>query len=185
MLPPAPGLFSTTTCWPHISESLAPRMRPIASMPPPGVNGTTSFTRRLGQAWANARPTGLAATTDAAAIRSRRRRSGISLTLDPGGLDDRAPQLHLGPDPCCELLRRRGDDLDAHLLKPSLDGRLGEDRDGVVVKLPDDLGRRLGREEERGPRGHVKAGQAGICDGREFHGGGEALRTAEPETVAP
>ena len=49
MLPPAPGLFSTTTCWPHISDSRAPTMRPMPSMPPPGVNGTTSLTKRVGQ----------------------------------------------------------------------------------------------------------------------------------------
>src|SRR5215468_10599146 len=152
MLPPAPGLFSITTCWPHISESLAPRMRPIASMPPPGVNGTTSFTTRLGQPWPKARPNGLAATTEAAAIPSRRRRSGTSLTLDPRGLDDRPPQVHLGPHPGRELLRRRGDDLDAHLLEPRLDGWLGQDRDRVVVKLSHDFGRRLGRQEERVPR---------------------------------
>src|SRR5258706_144759 len=48
ILPPAPGLFSTTTCWPHISESRALRMRPMPPMPPPGENGTTRPTTQLG-----------------------------------------------------------------------------------------------------------------------------------------
>ena len=42
-------LVSMTTCWPQISESRAPIMRPMPSMPPPGVKGTTSLTTRLGQ----------------------------------------------------------------------------------------------------------------------------------------
>jgi len=84
MLPPAPGLFSITTCWPHISESRAPRMRPIPSMPPPGVNGTTSFTTRLGQldgegaCAAAVRPN---ARTGAAAIKGRRRRRSMTIVV--------------------------------------------------------------------------------------------------------
>ena len=39
----APGLFSTITCWPNDSASLAPISRPSASPPPPGANGTTSL----------------------------------------------------------------------------------------------------------------------------------------------
>jgi hypothetical protein len=39
-----------TSCWPHISESLTDKMRPTASVPPPGGNGTISLTNRFGQA---------------------------------------------------------------------------------------------------------------------------------------
>src|SRR2546430_216929 len=80
MLPPAPGLFSTTTCWPHISESRAPTMRPIESMPPPGVNGTTRRTKRVGQACANAgRSARLGASTHAAETPITRRRVSMYL----------------------------------------------------------------------------------------------------------
>src|SRR2546421_9795167 len=44
----APGLFSTTTGWPQISESRAPIERDSASVAPPGVVGTTIFTGREG-----------------------------------------------------------------------------------------------------------------------------------------
>src|SRR5262245_49221932 len=152
MLPPAPGLFSTTTCWPHISASRAPRMRPMASMPPPGVNGTTSFTTRFGQApWANA-PAGATAgaSAEAPTREIRRRRSSMMspFGLDPGGLDYRPPQVGLGLEVARELLRRRGDDRNAELFELRLDGRLREDRDRVGVKLANDRGRRPGRDEE-------------------------------------
>src|SRR5437870_10187370 len=48
----APGLFSTTTGWPQISESRAPIERDSASVAPPGVVGTTIFTGREGKGWA-------------------------------------------------------------------------------------------------------------------------------------
>src|SRR5260370_8216459 len=50
MLPLAPGLFSTTTGWPHFSLSFGPMTRARMSMPVPGENGTTSVTVRLGNA---------------------------------------------------------------------------------------------------------------------------------------
>src|SRR5437899_1637944 len=99
MLPPAPGLFSITTCWPHISESRAPRMRPIPSMPPPGVNGTTSFTTRLGKpggegAWAAAVRSN--ARTGAAAIRGRRRRRSMMIVVAGDFFDDFDLRFALG-----------------------------------------------------------------------------------------
>src|ERR1700752_4263744 len=36
IVPPAPGLFSTTTCWPRPALSLGARMREIVSAVPPG-----------------------------------------------------------------------------------------------------------------------------------------------------
>src|SRR6516162_969373 len=103
MLPPAPGLFSITTCWPQISESRAPMMRPMLSMPPPGVNGTTSLMTRLGQPSAEGavRPpaTGRAHPRPPArsggADRSSRLAPAISfLDLDFRVVDDGAPFVH-------------------------------------------------------------------------------------------
>src|SRR5262245_22398989 len=166
MLPPAPGLLSTTTCWPHISESRAPMMRPTASMPPPGVNGTTSLTMRLGQppcaSAARGPSTGAmaGATAEAAARRIRPRRSSMMslLDLDPGGFDDRTPLLGFRPQPRIEFRRRRRHDLDADLHESGLDRGLSQDRDGVGVDFPDDVGRCLGRYEECVPRGDIETG---------------------------
>ena len=44
----APGRFSTTICWPHISESFWPRMRAITSVPPPGGKPASILTGRAG-----------------------------------------------------------------------------------------------------------------------------------------
>src|SRR5262249_52173080 len=149
MLPPAPGLLSTTTCWPHISESRAPMMRPTASMPPPGVNGTTSLTTRFGQPCAN--PVRLAKGTSAEAPAkpmSRRRSSMASLlNLDAGGLDDRSPEVDFCLEHSGELGRRRAGDDDAGLFQGGDDGRLAQDRNRISVDLVHNLGRRFGRSE--------------------------------------
>src|SRR6185436_16625767 len=52
MLPLAPGRFSTTNGWLSDSPSACARMRAKTSVPPPGDEGTTSFTGRAGQSWA-------------------------------------------------------------------------------------------------------------------------------------
>src|SRR6266571_5145038 len=44
MLVPAPGRFSTTTCWPRSSESFEASRRALMSTPPPGVKPTRSLT---------------------------------------------------------------------------------------------------------------------------------------------
>ena len=54
MLPLAPALFSTTTAWPHFSESFGAMTRARMSMPVPGEKGTISVTGRLGNGWGNA-----------------------------------------------------------------------------------------------------------------------------------
>src|SRR5690349_14755900 len=48
MFPEAPGLFSTTTGSPHLSESFAPTMRGRRSATPPAGNGTMMCTGRAG-----------------------------------------------------------------------------------------------------------------------------------------
>src|SRR5881396_3702862 len=54
MLPPAPGRFSITTCWPRDSASFWPRARARMSLGPPGVKPTTKRTGFSGQPWASA-----------------------------------------------------------------------------------------------------------------------------------
>src|SRR5215467_5869564 len=171
MLPPAPGLFSTTICWPHISERRAPIMRPTASMPPPGVNGTTSLTMRFGQAalpcaWAmrDAKGAKAGARTAAPAHATSLRRSSmmLSLGLDARGLDHRAPEIDFGLERSCELGRRRAHDRHAGLFQGADDGRLAQDCDRVGMKLAHDLGRRPGGREEGIPGRDVEPRHAGF-----------------------
>ena len=48
MLPPAPGLFSTTTLAPMTSPSFCDTMRPTMSLVPPVACGTTTVMGRVG-----------------------------------------------------------------------------------------------------------------------------------------
>ena len=48
MLVPAPGRFSTITCWGRSSESLDASTRALISTPPPGVKPTINRGGRLG-----------------------------------------------------------------------------------------------------------------------------------------
>src|SRR5712691_8571957 len=48
ILPPAPALFSTSTCCPMTSPTFFARMRATVSVPPPGWKPTTMVTGRLG-----------------------------------------------------------------------------------------------------------------------------------------
>src|SRR5258707_11099325 len=92
----APPRFSTPTCWPQISESLPATTRAIASVPPPGGNGTTSRTKRVGQPCADARLGSAGAAIEAAVSAMARRRlsMGSLVDLDAGRPDDGGP---LGP----------------------------------------------------------------------------------------
>src|SRR5436190_16955623 len=71
MLPPAPGLFSTTTDWFQVSESFCASWRATTSVVPPAANGTTILTGFEGHACATARA-GTRARTAAAARRFHR-----------------------------------------------------------------------------------------------------------------
>src|SRR5262245_7226613 len=55
MLLPAPGLFSTTNCWPSRSDSRWPTSRASTSVGPPAGKPTTSRTGRVGYSSASAR----------------------------------------------------------------------------------------------------------------------------------
>src|SRR5262245_26561793 len=148
ILPAAPGRFSTTTAWPHTSDSRVPRMRAIGSLAPPAVAGTTSRTGRAGHACAR---TGLArgdtkvAAADARSIVRREITIALSLSLADGDaafFDHRPPLVHLGLVETSELLGSRADHDHAELLKPPFDSRLGQDRGGVGMHPTDDFGRR-------------------------------------------
>src|SRR6188472_1910240 len=71
MLPPAPGLFSTTTDWFHASWSFCASWRATTSVVPPAANGTTILTGFEGHACAAA-SAGTSARTAAAARRLHR-----------------------------------------------------------------------------------------------------------------
>src|SRR5437660_2961588 len=43
-MPKAPGLFSTTNCWPRLWRICSPNSREVMSVAPPGAYGTTIFT---------------------------------------------------------------------------------------------------------------------------------------------
>jgi hypothetical protein len=45
---PAPGLFSTTKGWPNALEKCCASTRARMSVPPPGGEGTITFTGRAG-----------------------------------------------------------------------------------------------------------------------------------------
>ena len=49
-MPAAPGLLSTTTGWPHFSDSFCAIQRAPVSVPPPGGKGTTMVTDFVGNA---------------------------------------------------------------------------------------------------------------------------------------
>src|SRR5262247_1055211 len=203
MLPPAPGLLSTTTCWPQISDSRAPTMRAMPSMPPPGVNGTTSLTTRVGQACddvacANARPAiGICATVDAADSATRWRRVIIvssfvvalpprlvgvsSVDPDPGVLDHWTPFVDIGLEMGGELIGGRADHGIAEQLQPRLDRGSGEARDGVGVDLPDDVGRGLRGQKEGVPGRYLEARHSGFGDGRQLGRRGIALGAGDCE----
>src|ERR1700681_4260338 len=82
MLPPAPGLFSTTTDWPQTSCSRLLTRRAVISVEPPGVNGTTTRTGLDGQTAANAREDRIDGAATAAAVwPTKRRRFSMGLLL--------------------------------------------------------------------------------------------------------
>ena len=49
MIASPPGLFSTTTGWPHLADSLSANTRAVMSTPEPGPSGMMNLTGRGGQ----------------------------------------------------------------------------------------------------------------------------------------
>src|SRR4051812_32005033 len=102
MMVPAPGLLSTITGCPSACVMPVPSARAMASVPPPGANGTTSFTGLSG----NAARTAEDAKAAIASTAQRRRtmdRNGMRMDVSPWPwitaptrtkLRDRAPFWH-------------------------------------------------------------------------------------------
>src|SRR5260221_8704102 len=103
MAPAAPGLFSTSTCCPHMSLSFAAKTRAIRSELPPGGYATISFTGRAGYCCASA----------VVQTKARRQRSRFMSAFDAHFLDDRAELLDLALEDRVLLRRARADRLGA------------------------------------------------------------------------
>src|SRR4030088_3321935 len=88
MLPPAPGLFSTTTDWPQTSCRRLLTRRAVMSVEPPGVNGTTKRTDFVGQSAAKAREEIMDGAATAAAVRPAKRRRFSMDASPPSGTPD-------------------------------------------------------------------------------------------------
>src|SRR3982074_901241 len=105
MAPAAPGLFSSSTCWPHISLSFAADKRAIRSELPPGGYATISLTGFVGYCCAAAVPQ----------TNKKSQRSLFISVFDPHFLDDRAELLYLSLEDRVLLRRGRADRLGADL----------------------------------------------------------------------
>src|ERR1700737_5509906 len=92
MLPPAPGLFSTTPDWPQTSCRRLLTRRAVISVEPPGVNGTTTRTGLTGQSAPEAREIRIDGAATATAVRPTKRRRCSMGTLPPDG-SARLPQV--------------------------------------------------------------------------------------------
>src|SRR5271165_3880778 len=90
IVPPAPGLFSTTIDWPTTSESASPMMRLVTSVPPPAPNPTRMRIGRVGQSSAatGEMKTGVPASTSAANT-AHARRSSIAFLPGCAGVPQR------------------------------------------------------------------------------------------------
>src|SRR6185312_1070954 len=104
MLPPAPGLFSTTTLWPHASPSFWAISRPTTSSGPPGGKGTTSLTACDGKTSAAALGMGSADSAAAAAASATVDDKSLAKRFSSDG-DGGSRILATGP-PVCGGARR-------------------------------------------------------------------------------
>ena len=97
MVPPAPGLFSTTTCAPSEALSLGARMREIVSAVPPG--GKVAISRivpLVGQSWL-----ALAAGATRLAAEAVEQRLKLAAGAREGLSDGRGGGLLMGQCPNC------------------------------------------------------------------------------------
>src|ERR1700730_16854949 len=81
IVPPAPVLFSITTCWPIVREICSPTTRAKKSNPPPGASGTMKRTGAAGYACCLATRDAAGRATAAAASRRNCRRGGFIVFL--------------------------------------------------------------------------------------------------------
>src|SRR5215471_11974321 len=148
-MPPAPPMFSTTTCWPSASLSRCPKMRAMVSTGPPAAYATTMVIGRAGQSCAVAGA--VSVTASASATSSLAMIVSVLFGRDPGFLDDLRPRLDVLLDKRLQILRRAavgsdhvGADLGHALLHR---GRIERrDRRGLQL-LQDRRGRAPGRKD--------------------------------------
>src|SRR5690348_8369452 len=98
-------------------------------------------------------------------------------SLDPGVRDHLAPIVELNLDVAAELVRRRGERLEADGLELRLDVRVVDDLAQLAVEPSDDLRRGARRCNDAGPRIEIEAGHAGLVHGRQI---GEQRAALQP-----
>src|SRR5262245_22882861 len=94
MLPLAPVLFSTTTCWPQIWDSWAATIRAVASTPPHAAIGQMMRATCVGHVCAHA-ANGHAAVAPVTILMKSRR----LMQRSPEERQDRRPPRDIIPDP--------------------------------------------------------------------------------------
>src|SRR5258707_8633840 len=150
MAPAAPGLFSTSTCCPHMSLNFAAKTRAIRSELPPGGYATISFTGRAGYCCASA----------VVQTNARRQRSRFMSAFDAHFLDDRAELLDLALEDRVLLRRARADRLGADGAQALRGLRMVHRGPRCPLQPPDHLSRRLRRREHPLPAVGFEVGGA-------------------------
>src|SRR6059058_279413 len=132
-VPPAPGLFSTTNCWPLVSVSACDSARARMSLTPAGGQGTMILTGLAGYVWAVA-TVARAKSRVAKALRSMDPPCAGELERDQGRrANEPDPVENRGPGKC--VLRdqdgeRRGAEQQA-LASPQRPERKSDDGGGA------------------------------------------------------
>src|SRR5262245_52818930 len=103
-MPPAPPMFSITTCWPSTSLSRCPKMRAMVSTGPPAAYATTMVIGRDGHSCAGAGVVSVSANASATSI--LRMIVSSLFGRDPGLLDDAGPHLDVLLDKGLQVLGR-------------------------------------------------------------------------------
>ena len=172
MLPPAPGLFSTTTDWPQTSCRRLQTRRAVMSVEPPGVNGTTTRTGLTGQSAPAARE------ARSAALQSRQRQDrqndGDSAWAPPG-----CDRPIVSGRRFAEVWGgRRQNQCDVQVTSPRLRGEVRISRslrvfvvilgggNAIGIRQPAvqiDIAAALGTERLRGLGGRLAADRARLC----------------------
>src|ERR1044072_3983484 len=115
---PAPGLFSTITVWPSVTDSLVAIMRAITSGLAPADCETMKVTGRCGQLCAPAGCTRQAAMNKAARVRMRFLRIRARCIARPEGMEITEPE---SPVLVAEMPRQRRRETDGRLRRRPLE----------------------------------------------------------------
>src|SRR5258707_11433525 len=169
MAPAAPGLFSTSTCCPHMSLSFAAKTRAIRSELRPGGYATISFTGRAGYCCASA----------VVQTNARRQRSRVMSAFDAHFLDDRAELLDLALQYRVLLRRARADRLGADGAQALRGLRMVHRGPRCPLQPLDHLARRVRPREQPVPALGFEVGEAPLARrGQVRPGVASALRGA-------